>query len=86
MHKIEEWSYNYVKMDCRDKDRCYGVLAVSLTPVAGCINRRHSLDAFNHGPQVHRITFALALFHFILGLLLIGVKDTRTPRAAIQNG
>ncbi|KAN0064699.1 Membrane protein tms1 [Thecaphora frezii] len=62
MHKIEEWSYNYVKMDCKDKDRCYGVLAV------------------------HRITFALALFHFILGTLLIGVKDTRTKRAAIQNG
>nr|XP_007878899.1 uncharacterized protein PFL1_03193 [Pseudozyma flocculosa PF-1]EPQ29438.1 hypothetical protein PFL1_03193 [Pseudozyma flocculosa PF-1]SPO37962.1 related to TMS1 protein [Pseudozyma flocculosa] len=62
MHKIEEWSYNYVKMDCKDKDRCYGVLAV------------------------HRITFALALFHLILGTLLIGVKDTRTKRAAIQNG
>ncbi|CDW96812.1 hypothetical protein [Sporisorium scitamineum] len=62
MHKIEEWSYNYIKMDCKDKDRCYGVLAV------------------------HRITFALSLFHFILGMLLIGVKDTRTKRAAIQNG
>ncbi|PWN48344.1 TMS membrane protein/tumor differentially expressed protein [Violaceomyces palustris] len=62
MKKIEEWSWNYIKMDCRDKDRCYGVLAV------------------------HRITFALALFHFILGCLLIGVKDTRTKRAAIQNG
>ncbi|KAJ1680922.1 hypothetical protein LUZ63_023858 [Rhynchospora breviuscula] len=49
-------------MDCKDKDRCYGVLAV------------------------HRITFALSLFHFILGMLLIGVKDTRTKRAAIQNG
>ncbi|CAO1625093.1 unnamed protein product [Parajaminaea phylloscopi] len=35
---------------------------------------------------VHRITFALALFHFLLGLSLIGVKDTRTHRAAIQNG
>lgn len=29
MDKIEDWSYNYVKMDCQDKDRCYGVLAVS---------------------------------------------------------
>ena len=36
--------------------------------------------------QVHRITFALSLFHFILGMLLIGVQDTRTKRAAIQNG
>ncbi|GAA5902351.1 Tms1p [Sporobolomyces salmoneus] len=35
---------------------------------------------------VHRICFALALFHMILSVLLIGVKDTRTKRAAIQNG
>jgi hypothetical protein len=35
---------------------------------------------------VHRIGFALAMFHAILGLLLIGVKDTRVKRAAIQNG
>ncbi|KDN52824.1 TMS membrane protein/tumor differentially expressed protein [Tilletiaria anomala UBC 951] len=62
MDKIEEWSYSWVKMDCADRDRCYGVLAV------------------------HRITFALALFHCILGLSLIGVKDTRDKRAAIQNG
>lgn len=36
--------------------------------------------------QVHRICFALALLHTILSLLLIGVKDTKTKRAAIQNG
>ncbi|GAA5981546.1 hypothetical protein JCM11641_004093 [Rhodosporidiobolus odoratus] len=35
---------------------------------------------------VHRICFGLALFHLIHSLLLIGVKDTRTKRAAIQNG
>ncbi|GAA5982327.1 hypothetical protein JCM10908_006600 [Rhodotorula pacifica] len=35
---------------------------------------------------VHRICFALAMFHAVLSLLLIGVKDTRTKRAAIQNG
>lgn len=35
---------------------------------------------------VHRICFALAVFHLALSLLLIGVKDTRTKRAAIQNG
>lgn len=62
MDKIESWSYQYLKLDCKDKDRCYGVLAV------------------------HRITFALVLFHAILGSLLIGVQDTRTKRAAIQNG
>lgn len=35
---------------------------------------------------VHRICFSLCLFHAILGLSLIGVKDTRDKRAAIQNG
>ncbi|BGP20111.1 hypothetical protein JCM10213_000805 [Rhodosporidiobolus nylandii] len=35
---------------------------------------------------VHRICFALAIFHLLHSLLLIGVKDTRTKRAAIQNG
>ena len=35
---------------------------------------------------VHRFCFALSLFHVILGLFLIGVKDTRTNRASIQNG
>lgn len=43
----------------------------------------NSLNALS---QVHRICFALALFHMILSVLLIGVKDTRTKRAAIQNG
>ncbi|CAG8516521.1 16336_t:CDS:2 [Cetraspora pellucida] len=35
---------------------------------------------------VHRICFALSLFHFILGLLVINVNDTRDKRASIQNG
>ena len=35
---------------------------------------------------MHRICFALSLFHFILGATLIGVKDTKDKRAAIQNG
>lgn len=35
---------------------------------------------------VHRICFALSLFHAILSVGLIGVKDTRDKRAAIQNG
>ncbi|RDB31006.1 Membrane protein TMS1 [Hypsizygus marmoreus] len=36
--------------------------------------------------SVHRICFALSLFHLILSLGLVGVKDTRDKRAAIQNG
>jgi hypothetical protein len=36
--------------------------------------------------QVHRICFALALFHFILSGALVGVKDTKDKRASIQNG
>ncbi|KAI0925844.1 hypothetical protein AcV5_008465 [Taiwanofungus camphoratus] len=35
---------------------------------------------------VHRICFALSLFHAILGASLIGVKDTKDKRAPIQNG
>lgn len=35
---------------------------------------------------VHRINFALGFFHFILGLLLIGVQNTKDKRSAIQNG
>ena len=35
---------------------------------------------------VHRICFALALFHGLLASSLIGVQDTRSKRAAIQNG
>lgn len=36
--------------------------------------------------SAHRINFALACFHIILALLLIGVHSTRNPRAKIQNG
>ena len=35
---------------------------------------------------VQRVNFALGLFHFILGILLIGVKSSRDGRAALQNG
>lgn len=35
---------------------------------------------------VHRITFALALFHLVLALLLLNVRTSRDPRAQIQNG
>lgn len=60
--RLESWSYDYIKITCRNGDACYGVLAV------------------------HRINFALGLFHLILAALLVGVKDTKTKRAAIQNG
>jgi len=35
---------------------------------------------------VQRINFALALFHFVLAILLLGVKNTKDGRAALQNG
>lgn len=35
---------------------------------------------------VHRINFALGMFHAMLGLLLLGVKSSKDPRAGIQNG
>lgn len=35
---------------------------------------------------VHRINFGLGLFHLILAFLLLGVKNSRDTRAAIQNG
>ncbi|KAH9972163.1 serine incorporator/TMS membrane protein [Lactifluus volemus] len=35
---------------------------------------------------VHRVCFALALFHILVSISLIGVHDTRDKRAAIQNG
>lgn len=35
---------------------------------------------------VHRINFALGLFHLIFAGLLFGVTNSKSPRAAIQNG
>ncbi|KAG7092273.1 hypothetical protein E1B28_008635 [Marasmius oreades] len=35
---------------------------------------------------VHRICFALTLLHTILSLALIGIRDTKDKRAAVQNG
>lgn len=35
---------------------------------------------------VQRINFALAIFHFILSILLLGVKSTKDGRAGLQNG
>ncbi|KAG8624577.1 hypothetical protein KVT40_007644 [Elsinoe batatas] len=35
---------------------------------------------------VHRINFALTFFHFLLAVLLIGVKNTKDNRSALQNG
>lgn len=35
---------------------------------------------------VHRINFALGLFHLLLALFLSGVHSSRNPRAGLQNG
>ncbi|KAH6673610.1 membrane protein-like protein TMS1 [Halenospora varia] len=35
---------------------------------------------------VHRINFALGIFHIIMAILLLGVNSSKNPRAAIQNG
>lgn len=35
---------------------------------------------------VHRINFALGLFHLVLAGLLFGVTSSKSPRASIQNG
>ncbi|KAL8699260.1 MAG: hypothetical protein Q9201_006104 [Fulgogasparrea decipioides] len=35
---------------------------------------------------VQRVNFALGLFHFILAILLLGVKSSRDGRASLQNG
>ena len=35
---------------------------------------------------VHRINFALTLFHTILGIALLGVRSTKDGRASLQNG
>ncbi|KAJ8509153.1 hypothetical protein ONZ45_g8668 [Pleurotus djamor] len=35
---------------------------------------------------VHRICFALSLFHVLLSVALVGVQDTKDKRASIQNG
>ncbi|KAL2206647.1 putative membrane protein TMS1 [Sarocladium strictum] len=35
---------------------------------------------------VHRINFALGLFHLIFAALLFGVNNSKHPRAALQNG
>ena len=35
---------------------------------------------------VHRINFALGLMHLIFAGLLFGVRTSKEPRAAIQNG
>ncbi|TVY17538.1 Membrane protein TMS1 [Lachnellula arida] len=35
---------------------------------------------------VHRINFALGVFHIIMAVVLLGVNSSKNPRAAIQNG
>jgi len=88
MRSLAKWSYEYIKMSCTD-GKCYGVLAVSRPAGRGggmAVWRGPGLTATRVSSQVHRICFALTLFHAVLAVLLIGVHDTRTKRAAIQNG
>lgn len=35
---------------------------------------------------VHRVNFALGLFHFVMAIMLLGVNNSRDKRAPIQNG
>ncbi|RDW79637.1 membrane protein TMS1-like protein [Coleophoma cylindrospora] len=35
---------------------------------------------------IHRINFALGVFHLVLGALLLGINSSKNPRASIQNG
>ncbi|KAK3057184.1 Membrane protein tms1 [Extremus antarcticus] len=35
---------------------------------------------------VHRVNFALGLFHFVMAMLLVGVNNSKDKRAQIQNG
>ncbi|TVY80410.1 Membrane protein TMS1 [Lachnellula suecica] len=35
---------------------------------------------------VHRISFALGIFHIIMAFILLGVNSSKNPRAKIQNG
>ncbi|CAD6452801.1 eb340141-051e-4b5a-be25-d4d1f62cb30e [Sclerotinia trifoliorum] len=35
---------------------------------------------------VHRINFALGIFHLIMASMLLGVNSSKNPRAALQNG
>ncbi|CAM1511110.1 Fc.00g086230.m01.CDS01 [Cosmosporella sp. VM-42] len=68
---------------------------VMLTPWAIEKLQHLTLDAFKiHCPTgechgwlaVHRINFALGLFHIVLAGLLFGITSSKNPRAAIQNG
>lgn len=94
IRQIEKLSWDWILMDCTG-GKCYGLLAVSSRPVA----RRLSLALLGSRlplilpfllplplSQTHRFCFALGLLHLILALSLIGVHDTRTKRAALQNG
>ncbi|KAI3624885.1 Membrane protein tms1 [Malassezia furfur] len=77
---------------------CFNALLawISLTPALVRTLERYSLHYIQvHCEQqescfgvmaVHRILFAAVLFHLVLAALLVDVHDTRTPRAALQNG
>lgn len=55
---------------------------------SGSEDRQHPFEeiSLSSPSQVHRFCFALALFHLLLSAALVGVRSTKTKRAAIQNG
>jgi hypothetical protein len=83
--QIEKLSWDWIKMDCSG-GKCYGLLAVCCSHfLIPAIANSMASDCFS-SHQVHRFCFALAVFHLILSVSLIGVKSTKSKRAAIQNG
>lgn len=45
-----------------------------------------SCDLFVGYRAVYRISFAMAVFFFLMSLLMIAVKTSNDPRAAVHNG
>lgn len=45
-----------------------------------------SCDVFVGYRAVYRISFAMAVFFFLLSLLMIEVKTSNDPRASVHNG
>lgn len=45
-----------------------------------------SCDVFVGYRAVYRVSFAMAVFFFLLSLLMIEVKTSNDPRASIHNG
>lgn len=81
--QLEHLTLDYLKLDCAG-GKCYGILAVSDSLVTNLCLFATVTDICLK--KVHRVCFALVLFHAIIGLLVLGVRDSRQKRAALQNG